>query len=463
MDTAFPTAPPAPAREELRALLALTGPIAVLQLAHQLVSAVDTAVVGRLGEVPLSGVGLGGTLFFAVLVIGLGIVLGLDPLIAQALGAAERTETRTLLWQGTWLSMGLTIPLTAIIAVVIEVLPHSGIDPATASATGEYLWARAPAIAPWLMAIANRSYLQALGTTRPLLVAAVVANVVNAPLSWLLVFGDAGLPTSWPALGIPALGVAGAGWASSAASLSVLVVTIFAVRAAGSEAPGEPSPRRWPDPVRLRRALRVGAPVGGQLLAEVGGFAAVTFLVGLLGARALAAHHVALTLASTSFQVTLALGAAAAVRVGRAVGRGDVAATDLAGRVAIGTGAAFMVFTGAVLLLFPAPLARLLTDEVPVLTAAIPLLGVAAAFQIGDGVQVVAAGALRGAGDTRATMLANVGGHYLLGLPLGATLCFGLDLGAAGLWWGLSAALWAVAALLTIRFVRIAREPIVRS
>ncbi|HEY8431475.1 MAG TPA: MATE family efflux transporter, partial [Sandaracinaceae bacterium] len=213
----------------------------------------------------------------------------------------------------------------------------------------------------------------------------------------------------------------------------------------------------------MRRTLALGTPIGLTLLAEVASFSITALLMGNLGTRALAGHNVAITLASATFQIALALGAAGGVRVGHAVGRGDRSATRRAGLVAIVAGASAMIAGAIAFVSIPRSLARILTDEAAVIEASVPLLAIAAAFQMSDGVQAVAAGVLRGAGDTLVPLLANLAGYYAIGLPLGAALAFGAGLGPEGLWWGLSAGLTAVAILLSARFWILSERPIRRA
>jgi MATE family multidrug resistance protein len=203
--------------------------------------------------------------------------------------------------------------------------------------------------------------------------------------------------------------------------------------------------------------------MGLSMVAEFGAFTVVTVACGFLGTTALAGHNVAITLASTTFQIPVAIGAAAAVRVGHAVGRGDVGGTRRSGIAAMGLGAAVMVATGLAFVTIPTPLARLITDQPTAIAAAVPLILVAAAFQLVDGLQAVGAGALRGAGDTRFAFLTNLAGHYLVGLPVGLTLAFAFDRGAPGLWWGLSAGLTAVGVTLTLRFLKLSEYSIARA
>lgn len=435
--------------DELRALLKLSLPLLATQLGAMLLGLVDTAIVGRLGEVPLGAVGLGNNLYFLISVLGLGCMLALDPLISQALGAGEHGRAGALLWQGRYVALLVCVPLGLLVAGLALALPWLGIDEATTAEARPYLYARLLGLAPFLLFAATRAFLQAQQITRPLLVAVVVANLVNAPLSWALVFGV-------PAIGLPSLGAGGAGLGSAI----VTVVQLAMVGAAVARLPG--TGRAPVDVPVMRRVLALGAPIGLQLFAEVGSFGIVALLMGNLGARALASHNVALTLVSTTFQFAIAIGAASSVRVGRAIGAGDVPGTRRAGLTAIGAGATCMLGSAAAFLLAPRPLARLLTDDADVIAAAVPLFAVAAAFQLSDGVQAVAAGALRGAGDTRWPLVSNLVGHYAIGVPIGAWLTFEAGWGATGLWWGLSAGLTAVAVALAARFVVLSARPIAR-
>ncbi len=327
-------------------------------------------------------------------------------------------------------------------------MPHIGLDPGTADATARYTLARAPSVIPFLVGTAARGYLQARGDTRPILIGSVLAVLLNVPVGRALVLGS-------DLLGFEGLGVAGAGWASTIAAVVMTVVMLLGV--------GRPRGARRLAWGTIRRASRIGFPLSGQLFAEVGMFSLVTFLVGYFGPEALTGHHIALTLSSLTFQVTLAIGAAASVRVGRSVGQGDVPGTRRAGFTALGLGLVFMAVGSGVFWAFPRPLAELLADDAGAVKAAVGMIAVAAAFQIVDGVQAVAAGVLRGAGDTTPVFLANVLGHYLLGLPIGLALTYALGMGPVGLWWGLSAGLSVVAVALVWRFHRLSRRPIARS
>jgi MATE family multidrug resistance protein len=426
---------------ELRNLLRLAAPIAFTQAGYALMGLVDTAVVGRLGAAPLAAVGLANGLFFALAVVGLGVMLGLDPLFAQAFGARDERRARELIWQGLWLSALVSLALALPIAALPLVLEPAGIPAEIAGDARLFLWLRLPGLWPMLAFAALRSYLQARERLKALIAATLIANVANFLLDLVLVFGAAG---------IPALGAPGSALATSLCSLLQFAVLAFAVR---------PGRREAPRAADVRKALAVGMPVGLQMGAEVGVFALVALLAGRLGAQELAAHQVAISLSSFTFCAAVGVGMAGTVRVGWAVGSRDTPAARRAGLTAFAGGALIMSVAALCFWLLPRALAHLLTDQEDVIAAAVPLLAVCAVFQLSDGIQGVGAGVLRGAGDTRFAFIANVVGHYAVGFPLAILLGVRLGQGVIGLWWGLCAGLTAVAMALLTRFLRLsARE-----
>jgi multidrug resistance protein, MATE family len=463
----LPPSAPAPApvqegrRSELKGLIGLAVPLVAGHAGQQLMSFVDTAMVGRLGPAAIGGVGIGGAIFFAMTVIGMGAVLGMDTLVAQAVGAGEHERARRILWQGIHIALGMSLPVTALIVLATLALEPLGIEAETAREARRFLFSRLPNVTPFLLFAAARSYLQSAGGARTVVVSTIAANVANVIGNVLLVFGDGGLRSlGLPGLGLPALGVVGSGLSSSIAAGVSFLVCAYGIRAI----PAPPDPdRRRADPALRGKILRLGAPIALQIFAEVGAFTIASILAGHMGSGPAAGHQLALTLASFTFTVTLGLSAATSVRVGQAVGRGDTPAARRTGFLALGVGTAFMTVTAASFLLFPGALARILTDKPEVIAAAVPLVQIAGVFQLSDGAQVVAAGALRGAGDTRTAQRANLAGHYLIGLPIAVGLGFAAGMGAPGLWWGLSAGLTVVAVALTVQFQRLSRGPLARS
>jgi len=446
-------------RTELPALARLALPLAAAQAGQALMGVVDTAVVGRAGAVQIAGVGLGNALFFAVAVLGMGVMMGLDPLIAQAFGSDDRDRARRLAWQGIFLALHVAAWLAVPMLLLPWLLEPLGVEPAVAREAGRFILWRLPGLPFLLLYVGGRAYLQAAGLTRPMVVATVVANLVNVPLDILLVFGGAGLP-AWtgPLLSVPAFGGAGAAISNSLCLVlqgAILATAIRRVPAAplGAEA-------RRQDAGELRRAARLGLPTGLHMVAEVAFFSLAGFLAARLGAVAMAAHQLALSVASLTFTVALGVGNAGSVRVGHFVGALDRLGARRAGLTAFGAAAGFMSLCGVTFLLFPHAIARLLTDDPAVVAVAAPLFRIAALFQVADGVQAVGAGVLRGAGETRFTFLANIAGHWGLGLPSVLLFVFVLDLGVVGLWWGFVAGLFAVAGSLLWRFLRVSSQEI---
>lgn len=445
-----------PLLREFLQLGRLAVPLAAVQAGNQLMGVVDTAIVGRLGPAPLGAVGLGNGIFFALSTLGLGTMLGLDPLISQALGARKPERAHRLLWQGVWLAALLALLLSAPMAAAPFFLVAAGVEEEVAALARHYVLTRLPGLFPFLLFFGMRSYLQAFGSTRVMVLAMVTANLLNVPASLLLVFGGADLPP-WvgPLRALPELGVVGAAVATNLCILLQVGVLALAVRRLGAT-----SASRRPHLPDLRSALRVGAPVGLQMSAEVAIFALVGLLAGRLGAGALAAHQISLTLASFTFTVAVGIASAASVRVGLGIGADDLPAVRRAGYLGLAAGGGVMGLGGLAFLLVPGPLASLLTNDAETIARAAPLLAVAALFSVSDGVQAVGAGILRGAGDTRFAFLANLVGHWLISLPL--ALLLSARLGVSGLWLGLSAGLTVVAFALGIRFRRLTSRPIQR-
>jgi len=449
---------PLPVRAEVRALVRLAIPLALANAGQSLMGVVDAAVVGRAGATQLAGVGLGALLFFAFSVLAMGTMMGLDPLVSQAFGAGDAPRARHFLWQGAWMALALGVLLAIPLAFVPLALEPLGIAPDVAAQASGHLLARLPSLPALLFFFAARSYMQGANAPRAVVLSAVLANVVNFGLDVLLVFGGADLPPWTGALRqIPPLGAAGSGIATSVATW---LQAAFVAWAAGRIPVAGAFVRRpvWPE---MKLATRVGAPIGLHMGAEVGVFALVGFIAGRLGAVPMAAHQVALVLASFSFSAAVGIGNAGSVRVGWAVGSRDTPAARRAGLVAFGTGAALMSAWGLAFLLFPGIFARLMSSDPAIVAVATPLLRVAGVFQVSDGIQAVGAGVLRGAGDTRFTLWANLVGHWALGMPAALGLGLALGWGVTGLWWGLLIGLSAVALALYFRFRRVSSREIV--
>lgn len=457
---------------ELRAQLRLAVPLALGHLGYQLLSVVDTAMLGRYSDQALAGAGIANSLIWTFTLFGMGVVMGMDSLVPQAVGAGEHRRARALLRAGLRTALLIGVPLTALTLLGVPFMSALGVKEAARGEAAIYIVGRLPALIPFLLFAAMRAYLQAYSVTLPLVVAVVVANLVNVVANGVLIFGDDALiAVGLPAVGLPALGGLGAAITTSLVTMISALICAIAVRNLIRRQDRENLLEADPldsEVVPSQRALsrsimRLGWPVGTQLFAEVGGFALVATLAGRLGTVSAAAHQLALTIVSVSFNAMLGIGAANSVRVGLAVGAGDHRAARTAGFIGLGLGGTLAVGSMLAYALIPDSLAWLMTDQPAVATAAIPLLHVGAVFQLADAAQVIAAGALRGAGDTRSPMWAHIIGHYAIGQSVGITCAFVLDLGAVGLWWGLAAGLTFAGAFVAWRFVALTGKPIARA
>lgn len=418
-------------------MLSLALPIAALQLGLMLYGVVDMMFIGRLGPTPLAGLGVGNAVYFGLFIAGLGSMLGIDTLASRAWGAGQPAACAGVFVHAAALAAGVAAVLFSATFLAGPFYRLIGVEPGVAASADAFLGVLRFMMFPGMLFVACRQYLQAQDVTRPLLWAIGLGNLLNVFLDWTFIYGH---------LGCPPLGVRGSALASlSSTSLMMAVVGAAAwgrVRASGWRHHG------WHGQL-FSELMSLGLPSGLQTLAEVCMFGLTTVLMGRLGPVPTSGHQIALNLASITFMVPLGMSMASAVRVGQAVGRGDRPGAARAGDTALWLGAAFM---GTMALLFwaaPGRLVRLYTGDPAVVGLAVPLVCIAALFQVFDGIQVVLTGVLRGAGETRLPFLANVAGHWMVGLPVGVYLAFRRGWGPQGLWWGLLTGLVCVAGLLS--------------
>ena len=400
-------------------------PVVLAEMGWMTMGMVDALMVGEIGPEAIGAVGVGTSLFMGVCIFAMGMMLGLDTLVSQAYGARRLDECHRWLFHGVVLALVLSAPIIAILFWISSALDAWGLTPSVLVLTRPYLETLSWSVVPLLLYSAFRRYLQGMGIARPVMVALIAANIINVIANWLLIHGR---------LGFPALGVTGSAWATVFARV-MMALFLLATIVARDRSVWNSRKLEW---AWFRRLLALGLPAAGQVTLEVGVFAAATALAGRLPAVALAAHQIALNYAAMTFMVPLGVSAAGAVRVGHAVGRGDHAGAARAGWTALLFGVLFMLVAALVFLAIPRILLGAFTDDTGVIEVGVTLLFVAAVFQLFDGLQGVATGALRGLGDTRTPMLWNLGAHWFVGLPLGYWLAFGLGIGVIGLWWGLS-------------------------
>ncbi|MEZ5987928.1 MAG: MATE family efflux transporter [Planctomycetota bacterium] len=457
-----------PLRQEYGSLFRLAVPVATVNLLLMAMGLVDTAMVGFLDEGAgraLAAVGVGGLLFMLVHHVGLGVLLALDPLLSQALGARDEPRFRLGLQRGFVLAALWSLPSMALLVPAGTWLELLAQDADVIPGARTYVLWSIPGLMPMLGFQVLRISLQSMHRLRPLLLMLVLANLLNALLDWLLIYGR------W---GFPALGIEGAALASTLcrwfqfACTMLFAWPLFRPYLRGSW-------RRAFAPGPLLRTVRLGLPLGGQITAEFLAFASVMLFMGWIGEDAQAAHQVTINLAAFAFMLPLGLGMAASVRCGHAVGRGDAEGLRRSVQAALGMSLLTMLASMLCFLLVPQLLAALFTDDGEVLAVAVQLIVIAGLFQLGDGIQVVAAGCLRGMGDTHGPLLVNLLGFWLCGAPCGLLLAFPAlragrlgwpldDAGAdpTGLWWGLAVGLFVVAAVLVLRIALRLRRDVVR-
>lgn len=441
-----------PHRTDLASMLRLAAPVVVVQVGIMLLGVVDTMVVGHFSSEALAAVALGHVAIMAVSSFVLGTLLAIDPLVAQALGAGDRPAARRAVQRGLVVAAGLLVP-SALLLLPSETILTVLRQPAEiVPIAARYIRICIPGMLPYYGFFVLRQALQAMGRLRPIVITIIVVNLFNAFADWLLVFGIGPLPQ---------LGPQGSAWATTAARTMLLLgLLLIARRDLGPLlAPLDRAVLQWRP---LWRTVRLGLPIGFQVQLEMVAFAVIALVMGGLGTLQMAAHQVTINLASLTFMVPLGVAQATSIQVGLAIGAGNSDGARRAASAGLLIGAGFMSATGAAFIVAPRALAAAYTSAPEVVALAALLIPVAGFFQIFDGLQIVSAGALRGAGDTRAPLVVNIIGFWCLGLPASLLLAFRFDLGPAGLWWGLVVGLGAVAFFLLARVAWQFRSEIAR-
>ena len=433
-------------REELAETLRLAVPMALTQLGQIAMMTTDLAFIGRLGDEAVAAAALAGTVYFVSFTFGMGLMSAVAPLAAQAFGARDPRMVRRSLRVGLWAALFITLPLMVLPFRGEQILLALGQAPTAAQLAQQYLFGLAWGMLPALWFIAIRGFMSAVNRPEPILWITLAAIPANALLVYVLLYG---------AFGVPPLGLFGAGLATSIVNLATFLAGLwFAYRRRPFrkyQVLGRVWRIDWP---LMRQLVIVGAPISVSFLLEYGLFGAAGLLMGLISTAALAAHQIALQIAAILFMVPFGIGMAATVRVGHAIGRADAPAVRRAGLVATGLGIAFMSAMTLLVILGRFAIAEIFLGEAAEatmqLTASLLLVG--STFFIADGVQTVAAGALRGMNDTRLPLLFATISYWLIGFTSACLLGFATTLGAVGIWIGLSAGTAAYALLLILRF-----------
>jgi MATE family multidrug resistance protein len=441
-----------PSPHDVRALVRLAVPIVAMQVGMMLMSVVDTIFVGHVSARELAAAALGGLYTIGLFNFCLGVVWAVDPLVSQALGARDPAAAALGVQRGLVLAAVMGVVATVLCVPAEWVYRALREPPDVIPRAVSFVHISAPSLVPMLLFVALRQSLVAMKRTSALVAVVVLSNLLNAGLDWVLVFGH------W---GLPAMGAPG----SALATTITRFLGLFALLAIAWRAL-EPMLRPWRKEALalgpLLRTFQLGLPIGAQNSVEFTTFAAISVFAGWFGAEAVSGHQVAINLASLMFMVPLGIGSASSVLVGHAIGEQDMAHARRVAASALAVGAGYMALSACVLLALPGMFASAYTSVPGVVAVAALLIPIAGVFQVFDGLQVVSAGVLRGAGDTRAPLVSNVLGFWLVGMPVSLWLGFKGGLGVVGLWWGFVAGLAVVAAFLVLRVRELLSRPVAR-
>ncbi len=435
-----------PLRAEFRKIRQLALPVVGAQVGTMMLGVVDTIMVGHVSVEALAAASLANVWIFATLFFGMGMILGMDPLISHAHGAGQGTRTGLAFQRGLVMAGLLSLPTALLWLGTDAFLALTGQAPELCRAAHRYTLVQIPSILFFLLFGVVRQYLQGREIMRPAMWAVLVANLFNVFFNWVLIFGH---------LGFPALGLLGAGIAT-ALTRALMFALLLAMLLGLDLTKGAWTP--WSRAAFDRRGLRqiagLGIPVAVQMSLEMWAFSGSTLIAGRFGAESLAAHTITLNLAALAFMMPLGISQGAATRVGNLLGARQPEQAQRAAWAAMALGAGVMAFAALLFVALRTGLPRLYTEDPGVVLLSASILPIAAAFAIFDGTQVVGCGILRGMGNTRPAAWYNLIGYWVLGLPLGAWLALREGLGLGGIWWGLAFGLAVVACLLVARVHR---------
>jgi MATE family multidrug resistance protein len=430
--------------------LKLAYPVMMSQLGQVLVGVADSMMVGQIGKDSLAGASLGNSLFVLFLTFGIGISYGITPLVAQADGEGNAGTIMDLLKHGFLVNLITSMLLLLLLMATSMVFPYLGQPGPVVSLSVPYFIVISWSIIPFMVFQTARQFAEGLSLTRQAMIITVSGNILNILLNYFLIFGK---------IGFPAMGLLGAGIATLIsriimAALMFLFVYYhkrFAIYWENFEKYGISTHI-------MKRILSIGLPSGFQFIFEVGAFSFAAVMVGWIGTTALAAHQIAISLASITYMMATGIATATTIRTGNQLGRNDAEMLRKVGWTGFLLGAVFMGISALVMISFNHRLPYLYIDDLEVISVAAELILIAAVFQISDGLQVVGLGALRGMSDVSIPTLITLLAYWILALPVGYILGIYLHFGALGVWVGLLVGLTVTAALLIYRFKHISRK-----
>ncbi len=424
--------------------LKLAVPVIIGQLGLIMMGVVDSLMVGELGADYLAAAALANHILILILIVGLGVSMAVTPLVAISIGAEKSDESQILFKQSLVVNISFGIIMMVLILIASELIYLLNQPLLVVKYSSSYLKILGISIIPIMIYQSYKQFIEGLSITHPPMVVTLSANVINAGMNWLLIFGH---------LGFPQLKLDGAGWATFSSrvfmAIALFVYSNYSSRFKQYDLKLIISSI---EKKVIYRILRLGLPSGLQYFFEVGAFSFAVVMVGWLGAKPLAAHQIALNLASISFMAVTGISAAGGIRVGNAVGRSDIDETRRAGFSAIMLGLSIMFCSGIAFIFFRNFFPSLYISDPEVISIASSLLVIAALFQLSDGTQSVGIGILRGLTDVKIPTVITFVSYWVISLPIAYLLGFTFKLGVQGVWIGLLIGLTTSALMLTFRF-----------
>ena len=437
-------------KTEIKKTLSLAYPVIIGQLGFIMMGVVDSIMVGSTGAVPLAGASVGNSLFILIFIVGLGLSMAVTPLVAIAVGGNRYEECGILFRQSLLVNMIAGLVIALIIVICSDLLIYIDQPGAVVAQAQSYSKILGLSVIPSMLFATYKQFIEGFSIMRPAMVVVLLANLVNILFNWVLIFGK---------LGFPALGLDGAGWATFASRVFMALLLMFYVMRAKLFKDYDVTFHfKSINKKIIRKILALGLPSGMQYFFEVGAFSFAVIMVGWLGTYQLAAHQIAINLASISFMCAIGVSAAGSIRVGNAVGRKNISETRRAGFTAIIVSASIMGTFGILFILLRNILPAFYIDNTTVISFASSILVIAALFQVSDGVQAVGIGVLRGLTDVKGPTIITFVAYWILALPIGYLLGFVFEYGIVGVWIGLFLGLSASAIMLTLRFNKKSRQ-----
>jgi len=431
-------------KEEIFKTFKLAYPVMIGQLGIIMMGVVDSIMVGRLGSVALAAASLGNSLIFIILIVGIGCSIVISPLVAILVGGKRYTECGVYFRQSLLVNVLLSFAMIAVIFIGVNFIYKLNQPPEVIELTVVYMSIVGLSALPLMIYQTYKQFIEGLSIMKPAMVIAILANIINAFANWVLIFGE---------LGFPKLGLAGAAWATFSSRVFMAVaIMIYVMKNEKFKQFDVTFHFRGINFPIIKKILRLGLPSGFQYFFEVGAFSFAVIMIGWIGANELAAHQIAINLASISFMAVLGISQAASIRVGNAMGEQNVAKIRKAGFTGIALGASIMSLAGISFILLNNFLPTLYIDDEAVISIASRLIIIAALFQLSDGTQAVGIGVLRGLTDVKGPTIITFVAYWIISLPIAYILAFNFNLGVDGVWIGLLIGLTASAILLTLRF-----------